>query len=133
MLPSKSVNKKERLSSSLLAWFNKAKKNYYPPKFLKHFIRKRTSSNHVWTALFNSESFGTCLFKAQEKHSQGQQSFKFSFTDVNSDLLEVCSSLVQASGCNTRLVNPQSNLHSFSFSEFRPPAPNVSFMQGTLN
>ena len=69
---------------------------------MKHFIRKKTSFNNVWTVLFNSETLGACSFKAQEKHYQGHHSFKSSFIEANSDLLEVSSSLVQATGCNPR-------------------------------
>ena len=100
---SKSVDKEVSSSPPLSAQFNKATKISSPPKsFLKHFIRKKTYFNNVWTALFNFETFGACSFKAQEKHYQGHHSFKSLFTKENSDLLEVSSSLVQATSCNTR-------------------------------
>ena len=100
---SKSVDKEISSSPPLSARFNIATKVSCPPKFyLKHFIRKKTSFNNVWIALFNSETLGACSFKAQEKHYQGHHSFKSSFIEANSDLLEVSSSLVQATGCNTR-------------------------------
>ncbi|KAA0031952.1 Retrotransposable element Tf2 [Cucumis melo var. makuwa] len=43
----------------------------------------------------------SCSFKAQEKHFQGHQSLKSSFTEVNP--LEVSSALVQATGYNNKL------------------------------
>ena len=100
---SKSVDKEVSSSPPLSARFNIATRVSCPPKFyLKHFIRKKTSFNNVWTALFNFETLGACSFKAQEKHYQGHHSFKSSFTEANPDLLEVSSSPVQATGCNTR-------------------------------
>ena len=99
---SKSVDKEVRSSPPLSARFNKATKISCPPKFLKHFIRKKTYFNNVWTALFVSETFGACSFKAQVKHYQGHHSFKSSFTEANPQLLEVLSSLVRVIGCNTR-------------------------------
>ncbi|TYK30617.1 putative vacuolar protein sorting-associated protein 13A isoform X1 [Cucumis melo var. makuwa] len=66
--------------------------------------------------------FGACSFKAKEKHYQCQQSFRFLFPNGNPDLMEVCSSLVQALGFHTRLpIINISFILSLSSNSDQPP------------
>ena len=58
---------------------------------LKHYIRKQTSFNNIWTVLLKSELNGVCSLKAISSASFQNHPLKPSISDKNPNLLEVYS------------------------------------------
>ncbi|XP_031738083.1 uncharacterized protein LOC116402658 [Cucumis sativus] len=75
----------------------------HAPKILKHYIRKHTSFNNIWTALLKSELDGGCDLKIPISAPSRMHRSEPSISANNPDLLEVYCSKIQSSNCLTRL------------------------------
>ena len=70
---------------------------FQAPKILKHYIRKRTSFNNLWTALLKSEFNDGCALKVPLLVPSRIHRFEPSISECNPDLLEVYSSKIRTS------------------------------------
>ena len=95
----------------------KGSKSSHAPKVLKHYIRKQTSFNNVWTVLLKSELNGVYDLKVSPLNSLRIYPIKHSIYNKNPDLLEVYNFRVQAPECFIRSVNADSTFELFNFSK----------------
>ena len=87
----------------------------------KVFSRKQMSFINSWTALLKSNSIGTCSLKAPILDPHRKHKLKPSLSKDNPDLLEVCTSKVQAFDSLNRSVMDSSAPKIFNYSSFMDP------------
>ena len=99
-------------------------------KILKHYSRKHTSFNNLWTALLKSELNGGCDIKLPFSAPSRKHKSKPSIFANNLDLLEVCNSRIQTSNCLSRSVNSGSPVKHFKYSKLPIFNPKVNLLRG---
>ena len=122
--------------SSEVGIFNYSKcgkdsKSSHIPKILKHYIRKQTSFNNVWTALLKSELNGVCDLKIPPLDCFRNNTIKHSVSANNPNLLEVYSSKIQAPESFSRLVNSTSPSKCLNISNSSTSIAKTSCQQGS--
>ena len=109
----------------------KGSKSSLIPKILKHYIRKQTSFNNVWTALQKSELNEVCDLKIPSLDSFQNNTIMHSVSVNNPDLLEVYSSKIQVPQHFSKSVNSTSPSNCLNTSKSSTSIAKTSCQQGS--
>ena len=110
----------------------KDSKSSHIPKIFKHYIRKQTSFNNVWTALLKSELNVVWDLKIPHLDSFWNNTIKHSVSANNPDLWDVYSSKIQVPENFYRSVNSTPPSKCLNISNSPTSIAKTSCQQGSL-